>query len=181
MRQEVGEREKRSRPKSNKIRQSRVTATILYGAYGCVDQRNFMCDLHDAFCDGGYQIRTDDIRAFTGMDPVGPEGWTAKALLAWEVRRFELLTRPIIASGLSMEGLVVPHNPSMGLVTSCEDFKRATRRDRMRAMLRRIKEELRRRTHEPIPEQGAWLKQVVSVRCTSAIGGKAEVIRTSPN
>src|ERR1700692_248979 len=39
--------------------------------------------------------------------------------------------------------------------------KRTTRRDRMRAKLRRIKEELRRRMHEPIPEQGAWLKQVV--------------------
>ena len=39
--------------------------------------------------------------------------------------------------------------------------KRTTRRDRMRAALRRIKEELRRRMHEPIPEQGAWLKQVV--------------------
>src|SRR6266849_6180662 len=39
--------------------------------------------------------------------------------------------------------------------------KRTTRRDRMRATLRKIKEELRRRMHEPIPEQGAWLKQVV--------------------
>ena len=39
--------------------------------------------------------------------------------------------------------------------------KRTTRRDRMRATLRGIKEELRRRMHEPIPEQGAWLKQVV--------------------
>src|SRR6516164_521088 len=39
--------------------------------------------------------------------------------------------------------------------------KRITRRDRMRATLRKIKEEMRRRMHEPIPEQGAWLKQVV--------------------
>ena len=31
----------------------------------------------------------------------------------------------------------------------------------MRATLKRIKEELRRRMHDPIPEQGAWLKQVV--------------------
>jgi hypothetical protein len=31
----------------------------------------------------------------------------------------------------------------------------------MRATLRRIKDELRRRMHEPIPEQGAWLEQVV--------------------
>jgi RNA-directed DNA polymerase len=39
--------------------------------------------------------------------------------------------------------------------------KRTTRRDRMRATLRRIKDELRQRMHQPIPEQGAWLKQVV--------------------
>jgi RNA-directed DNA polymerase len=40
-------------------------------------------------------------------------------------------------------------------------LKRKTRRDRMRARLRAIKEELRRRMHEPIPEQGRWLGQVV--------------------
>jgi len=39
--------------------------------------------------------------------------------------------------------------------------KRITRRDRMRAKLREIKEELRRRMHQPIPEQGAWIEQVV--------------------
>src|SRR5256886_5505679 len=38
---------------------------------------------------------------------------------------------------------------------------RKTRRDRMRAKLREIKEELRRRMHQPIPIQGKWLKQVV--------------------
>jgi RNA-directed DNA polymerase len=31
----------------------------------------------------------------------------------------------------------------------------------MRAKLGQIKEELRRRRHEPIPEQGHWLRQVV--------------------
>ena len=40
-------------------------------------------------------------------------------------------------------------------------LKRQTRRDRMRARLRAIKEELKRRTHEPIPLQGKWLQQVV--------------------
>lgn len=40
-------------------------------------------------------------------------------------------------------------------------LKRKTRRDRMRARLRTIKEELRKRRHEPIPEQGRWLGQVV--------------------
>jgi len=41
-------------------------------------------------------------------------------------------------------------------------LKRKTRRDRMRAKLKEIKEELRKRMHQPIPEQGAWLKQVVA-------------------
>ena len=39
--------------------------------------------------------------------------------------------------------------------------KRKSRRDRMRTRLKDIKEELRRRRHQPIPEQGKWLAQVV--------------------
>ena len=41
-------------------------------------------------------------------------------------------------------------------------LKRKTRRDRVRVKLKEIKEELRKRMHQPIPEQGAWLKQVVT-------------------
>jgi RNA-directed DNA polymerase len=41
-------------------------------------------------------------------------------------------------------------------------IKRKTRRDRMRAKLKEVKEELRRRRHHSIPEQGHWLKQVVT-------------------
>src|SRR5947208_11899565 len=41
-------------------------------------------------------------------------------------------------------------------------IKRKTRRDRMTAKLKEIKEEMRRRRHQPIPEQGRWLRQVVS-------------------
>jgi RNA-directed DNA polymerase len=41
-------------------------------------------------------------------------------------------------------------------------LKRKTRRDRMRAKLRAIKQELRRRMHQPIPVQGKWLGQVIS-------------------
>ncbi len=40
-------------------------------------------------------------------------------------------------------------------------IKRKTRRDRVRAKLQAIKQELRRRMHQPIPEQGKWLGQVV--------------------
>jgi RNA-directed DNA polymerase len=41
-------------------------------------------------------------------------------------------------------------------------LRRKSRRDRMRAKLQDLKEELRRRWHEPIPAQGEWLKQVVT-------------------
>jgi group II intron reverse transcriptase/maturase len=40
-------------------------------------------------------------------------------------------------------------------------LKRKSRRDRMRAKLKDVKEELRRRMHQPIPEQGRWLAQVI--------------------
>src|SRR5215470_14431227 len=39
---------------------------------------------------------------------------------------------------------------------------RKTRRDRMQAKLQEIKTELRRRMHQTIPDQGHWLKQVVT-------------------
>ena len=40
-------------------------------------------------------------------------------------------------------------------------IKRKTRRDRMRAKLKRVKTELKRRRHLPVPEQGRWLASVV--------------------
>jgi RNA-directed DNA polymerase len=39
--------------------------------------------------------------------------------------------------------------------------RRATIKKRMRAKLREVKDELMRRRHQPIPEQGQWLKSVV--------------------
>jgi RNA-directed DNA polymerase len=41
-------------------------------------------------------------------------------------------------------------------------IKRKSRGDRMRAKLREIKEQLKRRMHQPIPEQGRWLSVVVA-------------------
>jgi len=41
-------------------------------------------------------------------------------------------------------------------------LRRKSRRDRVRAKLKEIKAELRRRMHQAIPEQGQWLRQVVS-------------------
>jgi group II intron reverse transcriptase/maturase len=40
-------------------------------------------------------------------------------------------------------------------------IKRKSRRDRMRTKLKEIKQEMRQRRHQPIPEQGTWLAQVV--------------------
>jgi len=39
--------------------------------------------------------------------------------------------------------------------------QRKSRRDRMQAKLKEVKQELRKRMHQPIPEQGRWLAQVV--------------------
>jgi RNA-directed DNA polymerase len=41
-------------------------------------------------------------------------------------------------------------------------IKRKSRRERMRAKLQAIKQELRERMHQPIPTQGRWLRQVVT-------------------
>jgi RNA-directed DNA polymerase len=41
-------------------------------------------------------------------------------------------------------------------------LQRKTRGDRLRTTLREVKDQLRRRMHEPIPAQGRWLKQVVT-------------------
>src|SRR5919204_2699132 len=41
-------------------------------------------------------------------------------------------------------------------------IKRKTRRDRMRAKLKMIKEEMWRRMHQPIPVQGKWLGSVIN-------------------
>src|SRR5205807_719364 len=84
-------------------------------------------------------------------------------------------TRPLIEFGRfaadrrAQRGLGKPETFNfLGFTFICERnsrgqflVKRITRRDRMRATLREIKEELRRRMHRPIPEQGAWIKQVV--------------------
>ena len=62
-------------------------------------------------------------------------------------------------------------------------IKRKTRRDRMGAKLRMIKEEMWRRMHQPIPLQGKWLRQVVmgyfnyhavptNHRCTRDVPGR---------
>ena len=49
-------------------------------------------------------------------------------------------------------------------LSRCGNFQlqRKTRRDRMLGKLKDVKADLRRRMHQPIPEQGRWLRQVVT-------------------
>jgi hypothetical protein len=48
----------------------------------------------------------------------------------------------------------------------------------MRAKLREIKEELLRRRHQPVPDQGRWLASVVRGHCAYyAVPGNSEAIR----
>src|SRR5215471_4993507 len=83
-------------------------------------------------------------------------------------------TRPVYSSSAAMRrkkrGLGKPETfKFLGFVLICGRsrrgsflIKRTSRRDRMRARLKAIKEELRQRMHRPIPETGQWLRQVVS-------------------
>jgi RNA-directed DNA polymerase len=57
----------------------------------------------------------------------------------------------------------------LGFVLICGESRngrfqilRKTRSDRMQATLKRVKDALRQRLHQPIPEQGSWLRQVVT-------------------
>jgi RNA-directed DNA polymerase len=69
-----------------------------------------------------------------------------------------------------MRGLGKPETfKFLGFVFICAksrrgDFqlRRKSRGDRMMAKLREIKEALRKRMHEPIPEVGKWLAQIVA-------------------
>jgi RNA-directed DNA polymerase len=56
--------------------------------------------------------------------------------------------------------------------------RRITDSKRMRAKLRQVKEELARRRHQPIPEQGRWLASVVRGHCAYyAVPGNSDAVR----
>jgi RNA-directed DNA polymerase len=58
-------------------------------------------------------------------------------------------------------------------------LKRITIKKRLRAKLREVKEELKRRRHQPIPEQGQWLASVVRGHCAYyAVPGNYRAIET---
>lgn len=96
-----------------------------HGAYGCVDQKNFVRDLGDAFEDGGYQILTDELRAMAGLPPRGELGWTAAEMQAWELKRLALMTLPIVVPAGSALGEYLEAYQSMPIVSSIEDITAA--------------------------------------------------------
>ena len=58
------------------------------------------------------------------------------------------------------------HRPTQPMICGTKraggfQLLRKTRRDRMQATLRRVKDELKRRRHKPIPDQRNWLAQMV--------------------
>jgi RNA-directed DNA polymerase len=56
-------------------------------------------------------------------------------------------------------------------------LKRVTIKKRLRAKLRAVKEELKRRRHQPVPEQGQWLASVVRGHCAYyAVPGNYDAI-----
>src|SRR4051794_17249564 len=68
----------------------------------------------------------------------------------------------------AQRGLGKPETFCLGFTHICGrsrrgpfQLQRKSRTDRMRATLRRVKDALRRRMHQPIPVQGRWLTQVV--------------------
>ncbi|MGH8256392.1 MAG: group II intron reverse transcriptase/maturase, partial [Steroidobacteraceae bacterium] len=110
--------------------------------------------------------REDDARRF--LDAMRSRFETFALLLHPEKTRLIEFGR-FAAASREKRGLGKPETFNfLGLTFICGKSRRGqflihrkTRRDRMRAKLQDVKEQLQRRRHQPIPEQGKWLRQVV--------------------
>lgn len=111
--------------------------------------------------------REDDARRFLDAMRTRLEGFTL-SLHPDKTRLIEF--GRFAATGRKKRGLTRPETfDFLGFTFICGksrqgrfQLQRKTRGDRMRAKLRDIKVDLRRRMHWPISEQGKWLRQVVS-------------------
>jgi group II intron reverse transcriptase/maturase len=108
------------------------------------------------------------------------DAWRFRDALRERMREFSLTLHPAKTRLIAFGRPVAAERASLGLgKPETFDFlgftficgksrrggflvKRKSRRDRMRAKLREIKEELRQRMHQPIPEQGRWLRTVLA-------------------
>ena len=138
------------------------------------------------FCEGGEVRFLSAIRLVVGFEhEVMPEAcFQHDARRFWDGMRgrfeeFALSLHPektrliefgrFAADNRARRGLGKPETFNfLGLTHICGRSRRGkfllhrrSRRDRVRAKLKEIKEALRRRMHQPIPEQGKWLGQVV--------------------
>src|SRR6516225_4492226 len=92
--------------------------------------------------------RASVVRVFRPRSSVSSTGHSSHILIRCSTRRTFTFLGFTFICGLSR----------------CGNFQlqRKTRRDRMLGKLKDIKAELRRRMHQPIPEQGRWLRPVVT-------------------
>ena len=111
----------------------------------------------------GFQYQADAVRFLTICD----NGW--KAFRSVCIRTSLIEFGRFAVANRERRGLGKPETFNfLGFTHICGRtrngrfcLRRKTRRDRLRAKLREVKEALRRRLHAAIDEQGAWLRQVV--------------------
>jgi group II intron reverse transcriptase/maturase len=102
----------------------------------------FLTDLRDRFAKFGLALHPDKTR----IVPFGPRVWTGRRAGRGKPGTFDFLGFTHI-SGTTRTG-------RYGL-------QRKTMRTRWQAKLREVKTELRRRMHDPVPEQGRYLRSVL--------------------
>jgi len=108
------------------------------------DAERFLVDLHERFAKFGLELHPDKTRLL----PFGRDAWRQRrAGRGPKPGTFDFLGFTHI-SGTSRRGGYT--------------LKRKTARKRWQAKLQAVKAELRRRMHHPVPEQGAYLRQVVT-------------------
>jgi hypothetical protein len=97
----------------------------------------------------------DDPKAFVGGFALGA---SSDLMGRKSAARFALPNGYTIANGHKGIFVLTALITAMPYFWSMDD----QRRDRMQAKLQAIKQELRRSMHQPIPQQGRWLQQVVT-------------------
>lgn len=120
----------------------RYADDIVVGLQHRAAAERFLADLRDRFAKFGLALHPDKTR----IVPFGPRAWRQRRVGRGKLGTFDFLGFTHI-SGTTRAG-------EYGL-------QRKTIRARWHAKLREVKTELRRRMHDPIPEQGRYLRSVL--------------------
>jgi RNA-directed DNA polymerase len=124
------------------------------------DAQRFLADLRDRFARFGLELHPEKTRLIEF------------GRFAAERRRARGLGKPETFDFLGFTHICAKERS--GRFT----LKRVTSSRRMRAKLRQVKDELARRRHRPIPEQGRWLASVVRGHCAyHAVPGNSVAVR----